>query len=1696
MGLALPQVVTSDRASGAQIVDGSLRFDSGSSNYLNRTPSSAGNRKTWTWSGWIKRDSISAYQHSFIGGSNSTGHGVIVRFSPASAGTDTLQIGEYVSGWNWELITDRVFRDTGWYHIVFDVDTTQTTTADRVKLYINGVQETSFGTSSYPSLNYDTLFNTNTLQVLGGQTWNGSINGYYNGRMSNVYFIDGAALGPENFGFTDPLTNTWRPKKFKSSLNNGTTWSSGISGTLGGSSVTVENPTEAFDGMLDGSAQFNTTANNAGILTWTVPGGGIPASNFRIFTYQPQTISGYNYAMSINGGAYVQDAGNWATVAVNGDGWSTLQNVPNGFLTSIALRSLYTGNGTVRIYGIEVDGIVLIDGATNDFGTNGFYLPMDGNSPIGEDKSGTGNNWTPVNFGGSLELDNLNVSGARPILNTGTGGTVARPGVFGSEVGFRDTVSSSSGGGNPYIFDTNGTRPTFNFIRGATYVFDYSSATSHPLRFATAADAAGSTEYTDGTSVSGNVISFTVPHNAPNTLYYYCTNHSGMGNSISVTTDETKADPYAWKNVLALPLVGSKDDVSNQINSGSTTKTTAVTGNAASNSSASNFYNASFYFDGTDDYTDTTMTALGTRDFTLEFWCYTAVTQGYQTLLEYGDHSSNGFLMTYRDGTGMFVRNTGAVDISNATYASPSKDMPKDKWHHIALTRESNTAKLFINGKYIGNATFSTNYTATNIRLGHATYSAGGTSEDLNGYIQDVRLYDGAVKYTGTTINEQSFIVPSTSPDILPDTPSGVSGSSKLAKVTDGAVHFDGSGDKLTVPNSSGDFDFGSGDFTIESYLYMTAQTLGDAIISLYNYGANRRAWNYYYNKTTNTFRLFVSTNGSGQILRLESSGPVSLNRWTHVAVTKASNVYRMFFDGVQVGTTTVSETIFGTGTTADSVGIGDYAHTDAEPYSGFISNIRILKGTALYTSEFTPPTRELTNVTNTKLLCCQSNKSAGAAAVSPNISGINDGTVWSDGADPALANFDGIQAIFDGSLTTRGGDTNTAYLTYVNNASISASTGIRIYWNGVGSGQRYIRINGTTELDDGSDQLTPGWSSVSSFSGTINKIEIKTANTGSFAISAIEIDGTILIDPVTANGDAAATNFNPFNTDINTVRGQESGYATLNPLDMGPNGALSDGNLNFKSSTSSWSETKSTIKIPTTGKWYVEQIYRGGSSNLSPSSWGARYSFFGVCTNNYVFGNAGGSNCLVLSDTNFISKFGTQTAASGAVTKGPGGTVSLALSRDDNTYEFFYQGVSIDSGTIGTTDSELFFMVGHHPGNTTSFDFNFGQKPFKFPPPAGYQPLNAANVKPETVITRPDRFVNVSTWTGNNSTQSLTGMLFKPDFFWSKSRTTTWNNGIFDTVRGTNVHLRADTTAAEYTPAAPNFSITSYNSDGVTFGPDAASATVNYTGGYVGWAWKAGGNKNTFNVDDVGYASAAAAGLNGGSIAVTGASVGTRQGFSIIKYTGTGTAGTISHGLLEQPKFVIIKDLKNANAWAIQHVGTTLGIGLLKFNTAAVDSSVSGPVWNSTAPTSSVFSVGTSNDTNGTTNSAEYITYLWHDVPGLQKFGKYIGNNSADGPFIELGFRPSIILFKSTASGKNWFIYDTERDSYNVVENYLIPDSAGAEAQFDTLDILSNGFKFRTNDGSFNASGAEHIYAAWAEAPTVNLYGAQSNAR
>jgi hypothetical protein len=355
-------------------------------------------------------------------------------------------------------------------------------------------------------------------------------------------------------------------------------------------------------------------------------------------------------------------------------------------------------------------------------------------------------------------------------------------------------------------------------------------------------------------------------------------------------------------------------------------------------------------------------------------------------------------------------------------------------------------------------------------------------------------------------------------------------------------------------------------------------------------------------------------------------------------------------------------------------------------------------------------------------------------------------------------------------------------------------------------------------------------------------------------------------------------------------------------------------------------------------------------------------------------------------------------------------------------------------------------------------------------------------------VIARPDQYVGVTTYAGDGTSVVVSDYQFKPDFVWIKGYTDPDKHGLYDTVRGATKRLVSSVATEEQTLNG----VMSFDDKGFSVGN---YAETNGSGrGYVAWSWKAGGNKNTFNVDDVGYASAAAAGLDGGSLAVTGASVGTKQGFSIIKFA-SGSSGnkTLSHGLLETPTFILVKTTGASSDWSVYHkdLGGTVN-NYLVLNTTAANATASN-IWGAAVPTSSVFGINP-----GTTcaTSQDVIAYLWHDVPGLQKFGKYTGNQDADGPFIELGFRPKLIICKGIDDAEDWYIRDTTRSPYNEVNKSLRPNDDGAEYSGREIDILSNGFKLRTADTQVNQSTKSYLYAAWAEAPTFNLYGAQSNAR
>ena len=358
------------------------------------------------------------------------------------------------------------------------------------------------------------------------------------------------------------------------------------------------------------------------------------------------------------------------------------------------------------------------------------------------------------------------------------------------------------------------------------------------------------------------------------------------------------------------------------------------------------------------------------------------------------------------------------------------------------------------------------------------------------------------------------------------------------------------------------------------------------------------------------------------------------------------------------------------------------------------------------------------------------------------------------------------------------------------------------------------------------------------------------------------------------------------------------------------------------------------------------------------------------------------------------------------------------------------------------------------------------------------YLPLSTANL-PDPAIdpaqgSSPEDYFNTVLYSGDNtSPRSITGVGFDPEFVWVKNRTSgSYGHYLWDAVRGTDKNLRSDGTFTEAAVSAASNGIVSTNTtDGfITKAGSSGSNNVNGTGGtYVAWNWKANGS-GVSNTD--------------GSITST-VSANTESGFSIGTYTGNATAGaTVGHGLSQAPEVIIIKDRPTINDWPVYHtsISPSQTIKLNPSNAAFTESTI----WNNTAPTTSVFTLGSSNLANNNTKS--HVFYAFHSVEGYSKIGSYAGNGSAtDSPFVYLGFRPAWVLIKqSSGSGTAWNLWDSKRDGYNLDNWQLEADDSKAEnTSIQRMTFLSNGFKIhQTSSAQVNASGQTYIYMAFAENP------------
>ena len=500
--------------------------------------------------------------------------------------------------------------------------------------------------------------------------------------------------------------------------------------------------------------------------------------------------------------------------------------------------------------------------------------------------------------------------------------------------------------------------------------------------------------------------------------------------------------------------------------------------------------------------------------------------------------------------------------------------------------------------------------------------------------------------------------------------------------------------------------------------------------------------------------------------------------------------------------------------------------------------------------------------------------------------------------------------------------------------------------------------------------------------------------------------------------------------------------YATLNPLFAGTSSYLSGGNLNASISAANTSVV-GTFQIPSTGKWYWEYqvtTIAGGGAPMGGIATTASNS-------PAVFYRTDGTKIVDGTNTSYGATYTTTD------------TIGVAVDVGGGTITFYKNNTS--QGAI-TYASSAFYPALRSNAATDVFNINFGQRPFTYTPPSGFVALNTYNLSTPT-IPNGAVYMAATTYTGTNTTQSIAntvnGTNFQPDFVWFKSRATTYAHALFDSVRGVTKGIETNSANAELTSTAGN-DLAAFTSTGFTVGaPQNWNSPNNSGSNPVAWQWKANGTGVT---------------NTSGSITST-VSANTTAGFSIVTYTGNSTGGaTVGHGLGVAPAMIIVKNRSGANYWIVwQQSLTSIGWNLYL---NATDSQQNDNQFQAKSSTTFTVSNGASVNVSGN----NYVAYCFAAVAGYSAFGSYTGNGSADGPFVFLGFRPRWVMTKRTDSTGSWLVVDSSRNTYNVVNGYLVPNTSDAEGSATWGDFLSNGFKLRGT--THNGSGESYIYAAFAE--------------
>ena len=565
--------------------------------------------------------------------------------------------------------------------------------------------------------------------------------------------------------------------------------------------------------------------------------------------------------------------------------------------------------------------------------------------------------------------------------------------------------------------------------------------------------------------------------------------------------------------------------------------------------------------------------------------------------------------------------------------------------------------------------------------------------------------------------------------------------------------------------------------------------------------------------------------------------------------------------------------------------------------------------------------------------------------------------------------------------------------------------------------------------------------------------------------------------------------------------------FAVISPLHKhASSNTLSEGNRVLSTSTNGWFGAVGSVAIRYGEKRYFEakcltnvRIYFGLSRVLN-------HNGQDIADSAVVEGSANFDYMWrTTSDNEVYYQGSNQSATVSAVSVND---IVSCTTETNGTVKFYKNGTLIHTFSTTLTDGHVYYPIFSVNGATSTerVQANFGSDDVT-QQESGYSLLTAADMLSldgaPAIEDGSAFFQTIAEWTGNASSQTVTqtgNSGFTPDWAIIKSRS--FGNGAnsFDSVRGGSKGLATFDSGVEDDQA-----------DGVVFSSSGGKGTLAFTGSgdtgdinhtgrtYLAWTWLAGGAPTTDNISNGGSpgqtptnnsvfrdGAASTTAFGSATIYPTRASINTTCGLSIIEYVGTGSNATLAHGLGAVPKMAWFRNRESAgNNWVVYHSSATGNTH--HTNLDATTAKAAGDRFQDTDPTNEVFSVDGTTDINKSTD--EHVAYIFAEVPGFSRFGFFEGNgSSANGPFIELGFKPAWFMWKNVDSSTNgnWTVMDSGRDPFNMVENNLRMDTADAQDTGEAdLDFLSNGVRHRGGTSErFNTDNQTYLYAAFAEHP------------